>query len=194
MIERCGWCINDPLYIAYHDEEWGVPIHDDRALYEFLVLEGAQAGLSWITILKKREQYRKAFDAFDIERVARYARQDIKRLLSDSGIIRNRKKIESAISNARCALNIQEKHGSLNKFLWRYLDGEPIQNAWQTLAELPAKSQTSEIMSKDLRQHGFSFVGPTICYSFMQATGMINDHLTSCFRYNEIRKPRARQE
>lgn len=186
MIKRCEWCGTDPLYIAYHDDEWGIPVHDDRLLFEFLVLEGAQAGLSWLTILKKRKNYRKAFDAFDYETVANYSQQDIDRLLADSGIVRNRLKIESAIKNARGVITIREEFGSLDAFLWRYVDGIPIQNTWKSTAELPAKTKVSELMSKDLKKRGFNFVGPTICYALMQATGMVNDHTTDCFRYNEL--------
>jgi DNA-3-methyladenine glycosylase I len=185
---RCAWCGSDPLYIAYHDDEWGIPVHDDRLLFEFLILEGAQAGLSWLTILKKRENYRKAFDAFDVERVANYTQADVTRLLGDSGIIRNRLKIESAIKNARGVLDIQEKHGSLDSYLWRYVDGTPKQNAWKSLADVPAKTQLSNMMSKDLKKRGFNFVGSTICYAFMQAVGMVNDHTTNCFRHKEIQE------
>ena len=188
MKNRCIWCGEDPLYIAYHDEQWGVPVHDDRLLFEFLVLEGAQAGLSWLTILKKRENYRKAFHAFDCETIAGYSETDVKRLLSDSGIVRNRLKIESAIRNARAVIKIQEAFGSLDAYLWRYVEGTPKQNKWKSMAEIPAKTKLSEMMSKDLKKHGFNFVGPTICYAFMQAVGMVNDHTTDCFRYNEIRK------
>jgi DNA-3-methyladenine glycosylase I len=184
---RCAWCGTDPLYIAYHDQEWGVPVHDDRRLFEFLVLEGAQAGLSWLTILRKREHYRQVFDNFDCERIARYAESDVVRLLADAGIVRNRLKIESAIRNARSVLAIQAKHGSLDAYLWRYVDGTPVQNAWKSMAELPAKTDISDTMSKDLKALGMNFVGSTICYSFMQAVGMVNDHLTGCYRHGEIR-------
>jgi DNA-3-methyladenine glycosylase I len=186
MKNRCNWCGSDPLYIAYHDDEWGVPAHDDRRLFEFLILEGAQAGLSWFTILKKRENYRKAFHGFDFERIARYTQPDIGRLLADAGIVRNRLKIESAIKNARGVLKIREEYGSLDAFVWRYFDGVPVQNAWKNLAELPAHTKDSDEMSKDLKKRGFSFVGSTICYAFMQAVGMVNDHVTDCFRYGEI--------
>lgn len=188
MKKRCAWCGTDPLYIAYHDNEWGVPVHDDRLLFEFLVLEGAQAGLSWLTILKRRENYRKAFHGFDCKRVAEYNEQDITRLLSDSGIIRNRIKIASAIKNARGVLEIQEESGSLDAYLWRYVDGTPQQNDFKAMAEVPAKTETSDMMSRDLRKRGFNFVGPTICYAFMQAIGMVNDHTTDCFRHREIKK------
>lgn len=187
MKMRCDWCGSEPLYIAYHDSEWGVPVHDDGLLFEFLVLEGAQAGLSWLTILKKRENYRKAFDAFDCERIARYTEKDVARLLAESGIVRNRLKIESAIKNARAALKIRDEYGSLDSFFWQYVDGTPIQNNVKTIAEIPAKTAISEILSKDLKKRGFNFVGSTICYAFMQAVGMVNDHTIKCFRHNEIR-------
>jgi DNA-3-methyladenine glycosylase I len=186
MKKRCGWCGSDPLYIAYHDDEWGVPVHEDRRLFEFLILEGAQAGLSWLTILKKRENYRKAFHDFNIERIARYSQRDVDRLLTNTGIVRNRLKIESAIRNARGVLNIREEYGSLGAFLWRYVDGVPVRNAWKNLADLPAYTKASDQMGKDLKKHAFSFVGSTICYAFMQAVGMVNDHVTDCFRYGEI--------
>ncbi len=186
MKKRCEWCGSDPLYIAYHDDEWGVPVHHDRRLFEFLVLEGAQAGLSWLTILKKREHYRTALEAFDFECIARYTERDVSRLLADPGIVRNRLKIRSAIKNAQGVLDIRDKHDSLDAFLWRYVDGVPRQNRWRQLAELPAHTVESDRMSKDLKKLGFSFVGSTICYAFMQAVGMVNDHTTDCFRYPEI--------
>ena len=186
MKKRCEWCGSDPLYVAYHDDEWGRPVHDDRRLFEFLILEGAQAGLSWLTILKKRENYRKAFHAFDCERIARYSQRDVARLLTDPGIVRNRLKIESTIKNAQGVLDIQQEYGSLDTFLWRYVDGIPTQNAWKCMAELPARTKASDIMSKDLKKRGFNFVGSTICYAFMQAVGMVNDHITDCFRYHEV--------
>jgi DNA-3-methyladenine glycosylase I len=186
MKKRCEWCGSDPLYVAYHDDEWGVPVHDDRRLFEFLILEGAQAGLSWLTILKKRENYRKAFDEFDIERIAGYGGQDITRLLHDAGIVRNRLKIEAAVRNARGVLAIREECGTLDAFLWRYVNGTPIQNRWKGMTDLPAKTKASDQMSKDLKQRGFNFVGSTICYAFMQAVGMVNDHATGCFRHKEI--------
>lgn len=188
MKKRCTWCGDDPLYVSYHDEEWGVPVHDDRRLFEFLVLEGAQAGLSWLTVLKKRENYRKAFDNFEIESVAKYGHQEIDRLLFDPGIIRNRLKIESAIKNAQGVLAIQEEYGTFDAYLWGYVNGNPIQNSWASMAELPSKSAESDQMSKDLKKRGFNFVGSTICYSLMQAVGMVNDHLVDCFRYTEIAK------
>ena len=188
MKTRCEWCGNDPLYITYHDDEWGVPVHDDRRLFEFLILEGAQAGLSWLTILKKRENYRKVFHAFDIERMAKYTEDDVTRLLSDAGIVRNRLKIESAVRNARGVLGIQEEYGSLDAYLWRYVNGIPRQNAWRFISELPVTTALSDAMSKDLKKRGFNFVGPTICYAFMQAVGIVNDHTTNCFRYKEIKQ------
>ncbi len=186
MKNRCAWCGSNPLYVAYHDEEWGVPVHDDRRLYEFLVLEGAQAGLSWLTVLKKRENYRQAFDGFNCERVAQYTGPDVARLLANPGIVRNRLKIEAAIKNARGVLEIQAEWGSLDAYLWRYVDGIPKQNAWQSISELPATSAASDLMSRDLKRRGFNFVGSTICYALMQAVGMVNDHTTDCFRYGEL--------
>jgi len=188
MKTRCEWCGSDPLYIAYHDDEWGVPVHDDRLLFEFMILEGAQAGLSWLTILKRREGYRKALDQFDVARIANYTQHDIDRLLADEGIIRNRLKIESTIRNAQGTLKIREEHGSLDAFLWRYVDGIPLQNAWTSMKELPAQTKTSDAMSRDLKKLGFNFVGPTICYAFMQAVGMVNDHTTNCYRHRETMK------
>jgi DNA-3-methyladenine glycosylase I len=188
MKMRCGWCSDDPLYIAYHDEDWGVPVHDDRKLFEMLILEGAQAGLSWLTILKKRENYRKAFDDFDVVKVAHYSDIDRQRLLADPGIVRNRLKIESAIKNARGVLAIIEEFGTLDAFLWRYVDGTPLQNGWKSSAELPARTETSDLLSKDLKRRGFNFVGPTICYAFMQSIGMVNDHSLDCFRHEQVRQ------
>jgi DNA-3-methyladenine glycosylase I len=191
MKTRCEWCGNDPLYVSYHDEEWGVPVHDERRLFEFLVLEGAQAGLSWLTILKKRDAYRQAFDGFDVERIARYGRADVHRLLQNPGIVRNRLKIEATLQNARAVLALRESHTSLNDFLWRYVDGIPVQHRRRCLADLPAQTPTSILMSKDLLRHGFRFVGPTICYSLMQAVGLVNDHVVQCFRHREIAKNNA---
>ncbi len=188
MKTRCQWCGSDPFHIAYHDDEWGVPVHDERRLFEFLILEGAQAGLNWLTILKKRENYLKAFHGFDCDRIARYKQSDVRRLLADPGIVRNRLKIESAIKNAQGVLDIRQEYGSLDAFLWRYVDDTPVQNAWQRAAELPVRTKESDQMSKDLKKRGFSFVGSTICYAFMQAVGMVNDHTTDCFRYKEIAK------
>ena len=185
-IERCGWCGNDSLYVAYHDEEWGVPVFDDRMLFEFLILEGAQAGLSWSTILKKREGYRAAFDGFDPAIVARYDERKTAELLADAGIVRNRLKVASAVSNAQAFRAVQKEHGSFSKYIWAFVEGAPIQNEWRTLAEIPAKTPLAETISKDLKKRGFRFVGPTIVYAHMQATGMVNDHLVGCFRYPEI--------
>ena len=185
---RCGWCGSNPLYIAYHDDEWGVPVHDDRRLFEMLILEGAQAGLNWLTILRKREQYRRAFDGFDIERIAVYSEVDVRRLMADPGIVRNRLKIEAAIRNARGVLNIREAFGSFDSFIWRYVDHTPRQNIWKSLAELPARTELSDRLSKDLKKRGFNFVGPTICYAFMQAVGMVNDHTVDCFRYDQVKQ------
>jgi DNA-3-methyladenine glycosylase I len=183
---RCGWCGEDPLYVAYHDAEWGVPVHDDRRLFEFLILEGAQAGLSWITILRKREAYRRAFAGFDAEKVARYGAREAKRLLADPGIVRNRLKIEAAIANARRFLEVQEAFGSFDAYVWRFVDGRPIVNRWKSLPQVPAATRESDALSRDLKARGFRFVGPTICYAHMQATGMVNDHLVGCFRHAEL--------
>ena len=183
---RCDWAGSDLLYIAYHDTEWGVPLHDDRLLFEFLVLEGAQAGLSWLTILRKRDNYRRAFADFVPAKVARFDQRKIARLLADAGIIRNRQKIEAAIANARAYLKVQEEFGSFDAYSWRFVDGRPIRNRWRRLAEIPARTKESETMSRDLVQRGFRFVGPTICYAHMQATGMVNDHLLGCFRYAQV--------
>jgi DNA-3-methyladenine glycosylase I len=183
---RCAWAGDDPLYVAYHDLEWGVPVHDDRLLFEFLVLEGAQAGLSWITILRKRENYRRAFEGFDPRRVARYGPAEVATLLADAGIVRNRLKIESAIANARAVLEVAGEFGSFDAYLWRFVDGAPIRNAWGSLAELPAATAKSRAMSKDLLRRSFRFVGPTICYALMQAVGMVNDHTVDCFRHAEL--------
>jgi DNA-3-methyladenine glycosylase I len=184
---RCGWVpVGDPLYLAYHDEEWGLPSRDDRHLFELLVLEGAQAGLSWATILRKRDGYRRAFAGFEAEAVAGFGQRDIERLQGDAGIVRNRAKIEAAIGNARAALAVREEHGSLAVYLWSFVGGRPLQNAWQTLAQIPAETAESRAMSKELKRRGFRFVGPTVCYAFMQATGLVNDHVVSCFRHAEV--------
>jgi DNA-3-methyladenine glycosylase I len=188
MKTRCAWCGDHPLDKAYHDREWGVSVHDDRRLFEFLILEGAQAGLSWQTILKKREGYRSAFDRFDIQKVAAYTDKDIERLRNDPGIVRNRLKIGAAIKNAQCALAVIEEFGSLDAFFWRYVDGIPVQNRWRTIDEVPANTDCSDTMSKALKKRGFSFVGSTICYAFMQAVGMVNDHTTDCFRHRQIKE------
>lgn len=185
---RCGWCGDDPLYRHYHDSEWGVPLHDDQSLFEFLILEGAQAGLSWITVLRKRENYRTAFDEFDAARISRYDAGKIEKLLQDPGIIRNRLKIQAAVTNARGFLEVQAEFGSFNDFIWRFVDGRPKQNAWRNIAEIPASTAESDAMSKELRRRGFKFAGSTICYAHMQATGMVNDHTTDCFRHKELMK------
>jgi DNA-3-methyladenine glycosylase I len=182
---RCPWCGDDPLYVAYHDEEWGVPQHDDRVLFEFLILEGAQAGLSWITILRKRENYRRAFDGFDVAKIARYGDAEVARLLADPGIVRNRLKINASIANARAFLEVQREFGSFDAYLWHFVDGRPIRNAWRRIEDLPATSPVSDALSKDLKRRGFKFVGSTICYSLMQAVGLVNDHLAGCFRHRE---------
>lgn len=184
---RCAWPGNDPLYVAYHDQEWGVPVHDDRLLFEFLILEGAQAGLSWITILRRREHYRRAFAGFDPAMVAGFDEQKIARLLQDPGIIRNRLKVHAAVSNARAFLKVQADAGSFDAYIWQFVDGKPVQNTWPSLAEVPAETAVSHMMSKDLKQRGFRFVGPTICYAFMQATGLCNDHVIDCFRYEQVK-------
>lgn len=184
--QRCGWVTDSPLYQDYHDREWGVPVHDDRALFERIVLEGAQAGLSWYTILRKREHYREAFDGFDPVKVAAYDDQKIEQLMNNEGIVRNRAKIVSAIRNARCLIEVQQEFGSFDAYIWQFVGGNPIRNRWDHLQDVPASTPISEAMSKDLKKRGFTFVGPTICYALMQATGMVQDHVTSCFRYHEI--------
>ena len=185
-ITRCPWATT-ALGIQYHDREWGVPQHDDRVLFEFLVLEGAQAGLSWSTILEKRDNYRRAFDRFDPRKIARYDARKIQRLLSDPGIVRNRLKLAAAIQNAKAFLMVQKEFGTFDAYIWRFVRGRPIRNAWKTLRDIPARTPASDAMSKDLLNRGFKFVGPTICYAFMQAVGMVNDHLVSCFRYSKVR-------
>ena len=186
---RCAWAGDDPLMRRYHDEEWGVPLHDDRALFELLVLEGAQAGLSWRTVLHRREGYRAAFEGFDIAHVAAYGQSHRERLLNDARIIRNRAKIDAAIANAKATLQIQARHGSLDAFLWSFVDRTPRRNSFSDVAELPAQTEESRALSKALRRYGFSFVGPTICYAFMQSAGLVNDHLTSCFRHGQDELP-----
>ncbi len=176
------------MYLGYHDEEWGVPLHDDRRLYEAIVLDGAQAGLSWLTILRKRENYRQAFDHFDPVKVASYGEKEITALLENAGIVRNRLKIASAIQNARCVLDIQGRYGSLDAFMWQFVDGKTIHNTWRSIEEIPASTPASDAMSKALKEHGFKFVGTTICYALMQAVGMVNDHLVDCFRYSALTK------
>jgi DNA-3-methyladenine glycosylase I len=183
---RCAWAGTDPLYVAYHDEEWGVPVHDDRRWFEMLILEGAQAGLSWITILRKRDAYRRAFDGFDPARVARYDSRRIAKLLADPGIVRNRMKVESTVDNARRILEVRKELGSLAAYLWGLVDGAPVVNRRKAIGEIPAQTPASKAMSRELKRRGFRFVGPTTCYAFMQATGMVNDHTIDCFRYREL--------
>ena len=184
--ERCPWAGTDRLYVDYHDREWGATVHDDRVHFEFLILEGAQAGLSWITILRKREAYRAAYDAFDPERVAAYGEEEIQRLLADSGIVRNKLKIRSSIQNARRFLDLQEKFGSFDRYIWDRVDGKPVVGGWKSMDEVPVTTPLSDELSKDLKKRGFSFVGSTIIYSYLQAVGVVNDHITSCFRYSEL--------
>ncbi|HLK37399.1 MAG TPA: DNA-3-methyladenine glycosylase I [Polyangiaceae bacterium] len=186
--KRCAWAGTDPLYVAYHDEEWGVPVHDDRVLFEFLVLEGAQAGLSWITVLRKRDGYRRAFDRFDPRKVARFDGRKVTALLADAGIVRNRAKIESAIKNARAFLEVQAEFGSFDAYQWRFVDGRPVENRRKAVGEIPPRSAQSDAMSKDLKSRGFTFVGSTIIYAHMQAVGMVNDHLVGCFRHRDVAK------
>lgn len=186
MLNRCSWAGSDPLYVAYHDQEWGVPVHDDHLLFEFLILEGMQAGLSWAIILKKRDNFRRAFDGFDPQRVAQYGDEKVAALLADPGIVRNRLKISAAIRNARSFLEIQSECGSFDAYIWQFVGGKPKVNAWRNLTEIPASTPQSDAMSKDLARRGFKFVGSTICYAFMQAVGMVNDHTVDCYRYNEI--------
>jgi len=186
MKTRCSWSGDDPIYVAYHDTEWGVPLHDDRKLFEFLILEGAQAGLSWLTVLKKRPHYRKAFDNFDPDKVAAYNARKIRELISDAGIIRNRLKIEAAVVNARCFLAVQQEFGSFDKYIWQFVGSKPLKNSWTAVTQIPDQTATSAAMSSDLKKRGFKFVGPTICYAFMQATGMVNDHTVDCFRYRQV--------
>jgi DNA-3-methyladenine glycosylase I len=181
--KRCGWCTTDPVYIEYHDKEWGRPVHDDRLLFEFLILEGAQAGLSWLTVLKKRDNYRKAFDHFDAARIARYDDKKIKQLLNNEGIIRNRLKIASAVANSKAFLAVCREFGTFDKYIWQFVDGKPQKNHFPHFKKLPAKTPRSDAMSQDLKKRGFNFVGSTICYAFMQAVGMVNDHTTDCFCY-----------
>ena len=186
--ERCAWCGSDPLYVAYHDKEWGVPLHDDNALFEFLVLEGFQAGLSWITILRKRDNFRRAFDNFDPLKVVRYSEKRFEKLMQDSGIIRNRMKIEASVANARAFLKVQEEFGSFDAYNWGFVDGRPLVNQWQEMGEIPAQTELAVKFSEDLKARDFKFVGPTIVYAHMQATGMVNDHVTGCFRHAQLRK------
>lgn len=183
---RCSWCGNDPLYIKYHDEEWGVPVYDDDLLFEFLILETFQAGLSWITVLKKREHFRVAFDHFDYKKIATYTEAKYEQLLNDSGIIRNKLKIKATITNAQAFMKVQEEFGSFSKYIWGFVDGKPIVNRYETLKEVPATTPLSDTISKDLKKRGFKFVGSTVIYAHMQATGMVNDHITDCFRHREV--------
>jgi len=185
-IKRCTWCTSSELYIAYHDEEWGIPVYDDRLLFEMLLLEGAQAGLSWITILNKRENYRKAFDNFEAQKIARYTDKQKVKLLQNAGIVRNKLKVNAAATNAQAFLKIQDEVGSFKEYIWKFVNGKPIKNKFKTLAEVPASTDESDAMAKDLKKRGFKFVGTTICYAFMQAVGMVNDHTTDCFRYKAI--------
>lgn len=185
-LNRCEWCGSDPLYVRYHDEEWGVPVHDDRLLFEFLILEGAQAGLSWITILRKRASYQEAFEGFEPGRVARFTSRTVEKLLGNAGIVRNRLKIESAVKNAKAFLKVQEELGSFAEYQWRFVGGKPKQNRFASLAEIPAVSAEATSFSKDLKRRGFSFVGPTIIYAHMQAVGMVNDHVIDCFRHRQV--------
>ena len=185
-MKRCNWANGSELEQSYHDQEWGVEIHDDRTLFEFLVLEGAQAGLSWSTILKKREAYRRAFDNFDARKISRYSETTVSRLLTNSEIIRNRLKINAAVTNARAFLQVQKEFGSFDRYIWQFVNGRPIRNSWRTMTDIPASTPESEDMSKDLKKRGFKFVGPTICYAFMQAVGMVNDHVVDCFRHKEL--------
>ncbi|MFO1518784.1 MAG: DNA-3-methyladenine glycosylase I [bacterium] len=189
MKTRCGWCTKDPLYIDYHDQEWGYPVHDDVKLFEMIVLDGAQAGLSWFTILKKRENYRKAFDGFDVKKVARYNAKKIEALMQDAGIVRNRLKITSAVQNARAFLAVQKEFGTFDRYIWQFVGGKTLRNQWKELKQIPARSKESDAMSKDLKRRGFNFVGSTICYAFMQAAGLVDDHLVDCFRYRKPKKP-----
>ncbi len=183
---RCAWAGSDPLYLAYHDREWGVPVHDDRLLFEFMTLEGAQAGLSWITILRKREAYRAAFAGFDPEAVARFDRAKVAELLGNAGIVRNRLKVESTVTNAQAFLKVREEFGTFDAYMWGFVDGQPIRNAWKSMAEIPASTPLSDALSKDLKRRGFRFIGSTICYAHMQAVGMVNDHTVDCFRWREL--------
>ena len=188
MVKRCTWANNDPQMIEYHDKEWGNPIHDEQLLFEFLILEGAQAGLSWSTILHKRENFRKAFDNFDYNKISKYTEQQIEDLMNNKGIIRNRRKIEAVIANAKAFLQVQKEFGSFDKYIWKFVNFKTVDNKFKELSELPSKTEQSEQMSKDLKKRGFKFIGPTICYAFMQAVGMVNDHVQDCFRYDEINK------
>jgi len=192
-VSRCGWAANDPLYIAHHDREWGTPLHDDRGLFELLVLEGAQAGLSWITVLRKRESYRAAFDNFEPTKVAQYGDLKLAQLLEDPGIIRNRLKIEAVVVNAKAFIEVQRNFGSFDAYIWQFVNHAPLQNARRSLRDIPSSTRESDAMSKELKKRGFKFVGTTICYAFMQATGMVNDHIVDCFRYAELVGPQLKR-
>jgi len=185
-IKRCEWCEGEDIYTKYHDKEWGVPLHSDRKLFEFLILEGVQAGLSWITVLKKRETYREVYDRFDFNKVAKYKEAKIQSLLKNPGIIRNKLKIHASVKNAQAFINVREEFGTFNKYIWQFTGGQTIQNSWKSLKEIPAQTEISLLMSKDLKKRGFTFVGPTICYAFMQAIGMVNDHVIACHRYKNL--------
>ena len=187
MLNRCDWCLSDDLYLHYHDLEWGVPVHEDQKLFEFLTLEGAQAGLSWLTVLRKRESYRVAFDDFNPEKIAGYHREKVIELMNNSSIIRNRLKIEAIIKNAQAFLTVEEKFGSFDRYIWDFVDGQTIHNKFNAIKEVPAETEISRIISKQMKKRGFSFIGPTIIYAFMQATGLVNDHLVDCYRYQELR-------
>ncbi len=188
MVSRCSWAKeSNALYIEYHDEEWGVPLYDDQALFEFLILEGVQAGLSWETVLNKRAHYRKVFDQFDAKKIARYTPKKIEKLLADPGIVRNKLKVNAAVVNAQKYLDVQQEYGSFSKYIWSFVGGKPLQNRWKTMADVPVSTAESDAMAKDLKKRGFKFVGTTICYAYMQATGMVNDHVLTCFRHKEVR-------
>jgi DNA-3-methyladenine glycosylase I len=193
-MKRCEWANRGELEQSYHDNEWGVAIHDDRSLFEFLILEGAQAGLSWSTVLKKREGYRTAFQNFDARKISQYTEKDVSRLLVNSGIIRNRLKIAATVTNARAFLQLQKEFGSFDHYIWQFVDGKPIRNAWKKITDIPSRTPESDAMSKDLKKRGFKFVGTTICYAFMQAVGMVNDHIVSCFRYEELKNKSEHHE
>jgi DNA-3-methyladenine glycosylase I len=190
-MKRCPWCLSDPLYIEYHDREWGVPVHDDRKWFEFLLLEGVQAGLSWFLILKKRDNYRRAYDGFDFEKIARYDEKKIARLLADPGLVRNRAKIRASVNNARAFIKIREEFGSFDNYIWPFVGNKPLRNCWTSIEQLPARTDLSDALSKDLVRRGFKFTGSTIIYAHMQATGMVNDHLVGCFRYKNVGKQKT---
>lgn len=187
-MKRCEWAGTNPLEVEHHDIEWGVPLHEDRMLFEMLVLESAQSGLSWATILQKRSGYIKAFDNFDVHKIAKYSPKKIESLLNDPGIVRNKLKVNATVENAKRCLEIKKEYGSFDQYIWSFVDGKPINNTWKEISEIPSSTSVSELMSKDLKKNGFKFIGPTTCYAFMQAVGMVNDHITSCFRYKEVKK------